>query len=109
MPGGLNTLQKAQSGIEAVRGTGIAATRIAYFDRGAWFDEAVTREFPNEDRNSFIEHYRNFTSARVASLAGVANGTFEDFPWFLQGFAKGGVAGVLSNTTVYTYTHTPTA
>src|SRR6266542_2219854 len=109
MPGGLNTLQKAQAGIEAVRGTGIAATRIVYFDRGAWFDELIGRDFPNEDRNSFIEHYRNFTTSRMATLAGVANATFEDAAWFLQSFAKGAVAGVLSNTTVYTYTFTPTA
>lgn len=109
MVAGLNTLQKAQAGIEAARGTGIAATRIVYFDRGAWFDEAIGREFPNEDRNSFIEHYRNLTTSRAATLSGVANATFDDLPWFMQSFGKGAVTGVNSATTVYTYTFAPTA
>jgi len=64
MPAGLNTLQKAQAGLETVRGTGIAATRIVYFDRGAWFEELIGRDFPDEDRNSFIQNYRNLTVSR---------------------------------------------
>ncbi len=109
MPAGLNTLQKAQAGLESTRGTGIAATRIVYFDRGAWFEELIGREFPDEDRNSFIQNYRNVTVSRMARLSGGANATFEDLAWYLQSFGKGGVTGVLSNTTVYTYTTTPTA
>lgn len=109
MPAGLNTLQKAQAGLESTRGTGIAATRIAYFDRGAWFEELVGRDFPDEDRNSFIQNYRNVTTSRMARFSGAANATFDDAPWFLQSFAKGSVTGVNSATTVYTYTFTPTA
>src|SRR5712671_1682972 len=109
MVAGLNTLQKAQAGLETVRGTGIAATRIAYFDRGAWFDELIGREFPDEDRNSFIGHYRNVTTSRVALFTAGANATFDDLPWFCQGFAKGAVTAVLSNVAVQTYTFQPTA
>jgi hypothetical protein len=43
------------------------------------------------------------------AFSGVGNATYEDLPWWLQIFAKGGVTGVLSATTVYTYTFTPTA
>jgi hypothetical protein len=110
MPAGLNTLQKAQAAIEATRGTGIAATRIVYIDRGPWPDEAIGREFPDEDRNSFIQNYRNVTVSRgPVAWPVMANATFEDLAWYLQGFAKGAVTGVLSNTSVYTYTFSPTA
>lgn len=109
MPAGLNTLQKVQGGIEATRGTGVAATRIVYFDRGAWFDHVVGRDFPDEDRNSFIQNYRNITTSQMATFQGGANATFDDLPWFLQFFGKGGVTGSLSNTSVYSYTFSPTA
>src|SRR6266566_2641318 len=110
MPAGLNTLQKAQAGIETVRGTGIAATRIVYLDRGPWPDEAIGRQFPDEDRNSFIQNYRNLLVSRgPVAFPALANATFEDIAWYLQPFAKGAVTGVLSNTTVYTYTFSPTA
>lgn len=109
MPAGLNALQKAQAGLEATRGTGVAATRIAYFDRGAWFEELIGREFPDEDRNSFINNYRAVTVSRMGRFSGAANATYPDLPWFLQSFAKGGVTAVVSNTTVQTYTFAPTA
>jgi hypothetical protein len=108
MPAGLNALQKAQAAIEATRGTGIAATRIVYLDRGAWFEQPVGREFPEEDRNSFIDNYRMLTVSHMAKVTAVARETFDDAPWWGQFFWKGGVTGVLSAITVYTYTFTPT-
>jgi hypothetical protein len=108
MPAGLNALQKAQAGIESTRGTPIAATRIVYLDRGAWFEQEVGREMPEEDRNSFIDNYRTLTVSHVAKMSAVARVTFDDLPWWGQFFWKGGVTGVLSAVTVYTYTFTPT-
>src|ERR1051326_6091436 len=108
MPAGLNTLQKAQAFLESTRGTTGTATRIVYFDRGAWFTHNVQREFPDEDRNSFVDFYRQITLAQSVGLSGGFTATFDDIPWWLQLYAKGGVAGVLSNTSVYTYTFAPT-
>lgn len=109
MPAGLNALQKAQAFLESTRGTAAAATRIVYFDRGAWFEQVVGREFPNEDRNSFIRAYRQLTTSHAVKLSATAQATFDDLPWWGQLFWKGGVTGVLSAVTVYTYTFTPTA
>ena len=108
MPAGLNALQKAQAFLESTRGTPAAATRIVYFDRGAWFEQVIGRDFPDEDRNSFIDFYRQLTTSHAVKLSGGADATFDDLAWWGQIFWKGGVTGVLSNTTVYTYTFQPT-
>ncbi len=108
MPAGLGALQKAQAALEVTRGTALAATRIVYLDRGAWFEQLVGREFPQEDRNSFIDNYRQLTVSQMVKLAAIARDTFDDLPWWGQLFWKGGVTGVLSNTSVYTYTFQPT-
>src|SRR6266568_92450 len=108
MPAGLNALQKAQAFLETTRGTAAAATRIVYFDRGAWFEQIVGKEFPSEDRNSFVDNYRQVITDHRVQLSGGADATFDDLAWWGQIFWKGSVAAVLSNTSVYTRTFQPT-
>lgn len=108
MPQGLVALSKFQAGLEAVRGTAVAATRIQPLN--GWFVENVDRAKVHEQRNSFIDVYRSLQVKRWVELRGLTTSpTYEDLPWFLQHFVKGGVTGVLSASTVYTYTFTPTA
>lgn len=107
MPSGLVALTKFQAGIEATRGTAVPATRIQPLN--GYFRELVERAKVHEQRNSFIDIYRSLQVKRMVELRGLTTSpTFEDLPWFLQSFVKGGVAGVLSASTVYTYTFTPT-
>jgi hypothetical protein len=108
MPQGLVALSKFQAGLEATRGTAVPATRIQPLN--GWFVENVDRAKIHEQRNSFIDIFRSIQVKRWVELRGLTTSpTYEDLPWFLQSFLKGGVAGVLSATTVYTYTFTPTA
>lgn len=108
MPDGLVALTGLQAGIESVRGTSVAATRIQPCT--ATMKSIVERYAPQEDRNSFEDFFRSAqTKERVEITGAKAWATFEDLPWFLQLFAKGGVTGVLSNVAAYTYTFLPTA
>lgn len=108
MAQGLVALSKFQAGLESVRGTAVAATRIQPIT--GYLIENVKRDIIHEQRNSFIDNYRNFQTKRFVELRGLTTSpTFEDLPWVCQSFLKGSVAGVLSATTVYTYTFTPTA
>jgi len=108
MAQGLVALSKFQAGLESVRGTGVAATRIQPIN--GYLVENVSRAIIHEQRNSFIDNYRNFQVKRFVELRGLTTSpTFEDLPWFCQSFLKGSVTGVLSAATVYTYTFTPTA
>jgi len=107
MPDGLIALTGWQAGLETTRGTLVAATRIQPMT--ATMRYIIDRYAPQEDRNSFEDFYRSAqTKAHVEINGAVAWATFEDAPWFAQLFVKGGVSGVLSNTTVYTYTFVPT-
>lgn len=107
MAQGLVALTKLQAGLEATRGTPVAATRIQPIN--GYMVENIERTKVHEQRNSFIDIYRSFQTKRSVELRGLTTSpTFEDLPWFLQSFVKGGVTGVLSAVTVYTYTFTPT-
>lgn len=108
MPQGLVALSKFQAGLEATRGTAVAATRIQPLN--GWMVENVDRAKIHEQRNSLVDIYRSLQVKRNVELRGLTTSpTFEDLPWFLQSMVKGGVAGVLSAATVYTYTFVPTA
>lgn len=107
MADGLIALTGWQAGLETVRGTLVAATRIQPMT--ATLHPIGERFAPQEDRNSFEDYYRSVqTKTRVEVSGAVANATFEDAPWFFQSFIAGGITGVLSAATVYTYTFLPT-
>jgi len=108
VPQGLVALSKFQAGLETVRGTAVAATRIQPIN--GYLVENAQRSIIHEQRNSFIDNFRNFQTKRFVELRGLnTSPTYEDLPWFLQSFLKGGVTGVLSASTVYTYAFAPTA
>lgn len=110
MPGpwGLTALSKFQAALESTRGTPVPATRIQPLN--GWMVPMATRNLVHEQRNSFIDVFRSFQVKQWAELKGLTTSpTFEDLPWFLQGFLKGGVTGSVHDTTAYTYLFTPTA
>lgn len=101
-------LESLQAGLESARGTLVPATRIEPI-LGGWFKEVVERSWPDEIRNSFIKVYRNFPIKNYIEVSGLQIApTYEGLGWWLQLIAKGGVTGILSATTAYTYTFTPT-
>jgi len=105
---GIKPLFKLQAAIEATRGTDLPATRIQPIISGNLVDREE-RIFLQEERNSFIANYRSIVTKTYSELAGIEVApTYEDLPWFLQFFAKGGVSGVLEDITAYRYTFTPT-
>lgn len=109
MATGAIALERLQAGLESTRGTAVAATRRVYGERGnAWFDPTVSKEFLAESMTSYISNYRHVVTGVTAKLGIPGYVTASDLAWWGQLFWKGGVAGVLSATTVYTYTFTPT-
>lgn len=64
---------------------------------------------PAEDRGTFINNYRSSLGVVRASLPLTGGCSYEDLPWWFQLALKGGVTGVLSAVTAYTYTFVPTA
>lgn len=106
---GAIAIERLQAGLEATRGTAVAATRRVYPERGGWFDGTIVREFPDESRSSYIKNYAGATVEVGGKLSYPAYLTAADFAWYGQGFFKGGVTGVLSNTAAYAYAFAPTA
>lgn len=100
-------LRKVQGALESTRGTPIAATRKVYAT-GHMLKNIALLE-PQEDRGTFIDNYRSVQGVVEASLPLTGGCSYEDFPWWCQLALKGGVVGVLSAVTVYTYTFVPTA
>lgn len=108
MSDGVLALSGFQGGIESARGTLVAATRKQPMN--GWFVSNLEQHRVTEQRVSFIEVYRSFPVKQFAELRGLkVYPTFEDLPWFLQGFAKGSVVGAVTDTAAYTYTFVPTA
>jgi hypothetical protein len=107
---GTIALERFQAGLESVRGTGVAATRRVYAQRGqGWFTPAVDKTFLDESMSSFIKNFRHVVTRTGVTLGLPGYLTASDFAWWMQFAAKGGVTGVNSASTVYTYTFTPTA
>lgn len=104
---GERILVKHQAAIESTRGTDLAATRKVY-GKGIWDEDVATIRPDNEERGVFVRHYRSQPGLITAMLPFEGTVTFEDLPWWLQCALKGGVTGVLSATSVYTYTFVPT-
>lgn len=100
---------KFQAGIESTPGTAVAATRLQPIVSGNMVEHAE-RTYIAEERQSLIKNYRAVATKQYVELTGIEVApTFEDLAWWLQFFAKGGVAGVVEDTTAYRYTFTPTA
>lgn len=98
-----------QAGIESVPGTAVAATRIQPIISGNMVEHGE-RSYIDEERNSLIKNYRAVATKQFVELSGIEVApTFEDLAWWLQFFAKGGVTGVVEDSTAYRYTFTPTA
>ena len=68
----------------------------------------MTKEFLNESMSSYIDNYRHVVTGVGAKLMVPGYVTASDLAWWGQIFWKGGVTGVLSATTVYTYSFSPT-
>lgn len=110
MPTGAIALERLQAGLEAVAGTPVPATRRVYGERGtAWLDQSITKEFLNEAMSSYIKNYRHVVTEVGAKLTIPGWLTAADAAWWLQLYAKGGVAGVVHNTAAYQYTFTSSA
>lgn len=108
MPGAI-ALEKLQAGLEATRGTAVPATRKVYGERGtAWWDPTVKKEFLAESMGSYVKNYRHVVLEQSGKLTIPFYVTASDLAWWGQLFWKGGVTGVLSAVTVYTYTFAPT-
>jgi hypothetical protein len=109
MATGAIALERLQAALEATRGTAIPATRRVYGERGgAWFDPTVTKEFLAESMSSYVKNYRHVVTGLTGKLSIPGYVTASDLAWWGQLFWKGGVTGVLSAATVYTYTFAPT-
>jgi len=104
--GGEVALRKIQAALEVTRGTDLAATRKVYA-KGQMTKEA-NWQVPEEDRGTFISQYRSSLGIVTAAFPLSGGCTYEDQPWWNQLWLKGGVSGVLSATSVYTYTFVPT-
>lgn len=100
-------LRKLQAAIEVTRGLDLAATRKVYAI--GHMEKNIDLLAPAEDRGTFISNYRSSLGVVTASLPLTGGASYEDLPWWFQLALKGGVTGVLSAVTAYTYTFVPTA
>lgn len=95
-----------QGGIESVRGTAVAATRKMGLN--GWFVANDDLHSVSEQRNTFIENFRQFKTKRWAELRGLTTSpTFEDLAWYLLGFAKGGVTPSTVDVSAYLRAFSP--
>ena len=116
MAGGLVALSGMQRVIETTPGTALAATAIQPI-LGGWLKETVERQFPDEQRYSFIEAYRNFAVKNMVEISGLTIApTFKDMSWwgclFWKGLGDGGPpkvsTGAVRDTSAYDYIFAPT-
>lgn len=102
-------LLQAQAGLEATRGTNVAATRKVYaqitpsYDRPLMDFMDTSGTFHGRRRAAYARAKVGFTALDIV--------TFEDLPWWLQMGLKGGVSGVTdghATLPAYLYTFSPT-
>lgn len=103
---GERAFARHQAGLEVTRGTPVAATRRVYGEGMAQRQQPLIRP-ASEDRSSLIRNFRSQPGLVAATFPIRASATFEDLPWWYQLGMKGGVAGVLQNTTAYKYDFIP--
>jgi len=104
---GETVLRKTQAALESARGTDLPTTRKVY-GVGMMDDKPNIVQIDDEQRGTFVNSYRSYPGLVKAKFPFSGSVTYEDLAWWLQLALKGGVTGVLSNTTVYTYTFVPT-
>ena len=103
-------LLKNQAGIEAVRGTNVAATRKLYAQITPTYTKPL-QEF-SDQTGTYFDRRRAAYGLEEIGFTGLDMATFEDLPWWAQLFLKGGVTGVSDSGTpnpAYTYTFAPSA
>jgi hypothetical protein len=110
MPGAAWT-SKLQGVVEATRYTPIAATRICADLLSpvmpTWKYDKIARASQRASLHPLFDP--PITGKYNVDVPGLKlRPTFESLPWWLQGAIKGGVTGVMTNTSVYTYTFSPT-
>lgn len=98
-------LRKIQAALEVTRGTDLPATRKVYAT--GHMEKNIDLIAPAEDRGTFVSNYRSVLGVVTSAIPLEGGVSFEDLPWWLQMALKGGVTGVLSATSVYTYTFVP--
>lgn len=101
--------RKFQSGTEAVRGTGLAATRVVYADISPSYDRPIT-EFPDRSGTYFARRRIAYQRPNIG-FSGTDLATYEDLPLWLELGVKGGVAPVADGGAPIAYTrdYTPSA
>lgn len=116
MSGGLVALSGCQRVYETTAGTALACTAVQPI-LGGWLKETVERQFPDEQRYSFAEAYRNFATRNMVEISGLTIApTFKDMSWwgglFWKGLGAGGpplvATGAVRDTSAYDYIFTPT-
>lgn len=85
-------LLRGQAGIEATRGTPVAATRIVYADITPSIDR--TLNFGRSRTGTYNARRRPSYSRIRPTFSAVDSATYEDLAWWLQFGLKGNVAGV---------------
>src|SRR5688500_14732859 len=100
-------LRLNQAGIEATRGTAVAATRKLYSIITPNFTKAL-REF-TDTTGTYEGRRRKAFQREVVTFGGTDLLTYEDAPWHFKQLLKGGVTGAADAGTpiAYTYTFTP--
>src|SRR3954469_3673810 len=103
-------LSGLQWGAETAAGDGAAATSVVPIMQGNLI-EHVDSDFPEENRNSFIKHYRNFATKNYIELSFQFKPTWETLPQVFRHFLKGvAAAGATYDTSGFTFgPYTPTA
>lgn len=110
MATGAIALEKLQAGLEAIRGTAVAATRKVYTERGlGWFEPIVEKEWLAESMSSYIANYRHIVVGQSAKLTVPFYVTASDLAWWGQIYWAAAVTAVTSAVTVQTYTFNPVA
>jgi hypothetical protein len=71
-------------------------------------DKPKIIQIDDEQRGTLVNSYRSFPGLIDAKFPFEGTVSYEDLAWWFQLALKGGVTGVLGNTTVYTYTFVPT-
>lgn len=102
-------LERLQAGLEATRFTAVAATRKVYAERGnAIWEDVENKEFLAENVGSYIEAYRHVVVGQQGKLTVPVYVSASDLAWWGQLAWKGAVTATgPTNTSVYTYTFTP--
>lgn len=96
-------LRKLQGGVEATRGTAVAATKKLYTTQTITIEQHS--RYAVEDRGVFDEKWRANPKLRDAGFSLVGDATFEDMPYFLDMALKGGVVSTGTALVGYTWVY----